>query len=83
MLYHTLWESRASRDCGTSAVQVDGEVLRDDWRGEQQNGDIYLLYEKDVRRFILEHPTDIDLRKVDQIWFLDYVEYKLDATVSF
>ena len=44
--------------------------LRGTARGEQQNGDIYLIYEKDVRRFILEHPTDIDLRKVDQLWFL-------------
>jgi hypothetical protein len=42
-------------------------------RGEQQNGDIYLIYEKDVRRFILEHPTDIDLRKVDQLWFRDLI----------
>jgi hypothetical protein len=57
--------------------------FRDTARSEQQNGDIYLIYEKDVRRFIPEHPTDIDLRKVDQLWFLDYVEYKLDATVSF
>jgi len=48
-------------------------------RTEQQNGDIYLIHEKDVRRFILEHPTDIDLRRVDQIWFLDYVESDLDA----
>jgi hypothetical protein len=48
-------------------------------RTEQQNGDIYLIHEKDVRRFILEHPTDIDLRRVDQIWFLDYVEYDLDV----
>jgi hypothetical protein len=40
-------------------------------RTEQQNGDMYLIHEKDVRRFILEHPTDIDLRKVDQLWFLD------------
>ncbi|HEX8798099.1 MAG TPA: hypothetical protein VF772_05775 [Terriglobales bacterium] len=29
--------------------------------------------EKDARRFILEHPTDIDLRKVDQLWFLDVI----------
>jgi len=42
-------------------------------RTEQQNGDIYLIHEKDVRRFILEHPTDIDLRRVDQIWFLDLI----------
>jgi hypothetical protein len=40
-------------------------------RGPQQNGDSYLIQEKDARRFILEHPTEIDLRKVDQIWFLD------------
>lgn len=42
-------------------------------RTEQQNGDIYLILEKDVRRFILEHPTDIDLRKVDQLWFLNLI----------
>lgn len=42
-------------------------------RTDQQNGDIYLIHEKDVRRFILQHPTDIDLRKVDQLWFLDLI----------
>jgi len=42
-------------------------------RGEPQGGDIYLIREKDVRRFILEHPTEIDLRKVDQLWFLDLI----------
>jgi len=48
-------------------------------RTAQQNGDSYLIQERDVRRFILEHPTEIDLRKVDQLWFLDYVESDLDA----
>jgi len=47
--------------------------LRGTARTEQQNGDIYLIHEKNVRRFILEHPTDIDLRKVDQLWFLDLI----------
>ena len=42
-------------------------------RTKQQGGDIYLIHEKDIRRFILEHPTDIDLRKVDQLWFLDVI----------
>jgi hypothetical protein len=42
-------------------------------RSEQQGGDIYLIREKDVRRFVLEHPTEIDLRKVDQLWFLDLI----------
>ena len=47
--------------------------LRGTARTEQQNGDSYLIQEKDVRRFILEHPTEIDLRKVDQLWFLDLI----------
>lgn len=42
-------------------------------RTEQQNGDTYVIHEKDVRRFILQHPSDIDLRKVDQLWFLDLI----------
>jgi hypothetical protein len=29
--------------------------------------------EKDVRRFVLRHPTEIYLRKVDQLWFLDLI----------
>lgn len=47
--------------------------LRGTARTPQQNGDSYLIQEKDVRRFILEHPTDIGLRKVGQIWFLDLI----------
>ena len=47
--------------------------LRGTGRTPEQNGDSYLIQEKDVRRFILEHPTDIDLRKVDQLWFLDVI----------
>ena len=45
--------------------------LRGTKRTERQGGDIYLIREKDVRRFILEHPTEIDLRKVDQLWYFD------------
>lgn len=55
--------------------------LRGTARGEKQNGDIYLIFEKDVRRFILEHPTEIDLRKVDQLWFLDLVTNGLVRSV--
>jgi hypothetical protein len=47
--------------------------LRGTKRTERQGGDIYLIREKDVRRFILQHPTEIDLRKVDQLWFLDLI----------
>ena len=56
---------------------IKGGHLKAKFRGtartEEQNGDIYLIHEKDIRRFILEHPTDIDLRKVDQLWFLDLI----------
>ena len=51
-------------------------------RTEQQGGDSYLIHEKDVRRFILEHPTDIDLRKVDQLWFLDLITNGLVCSAS-
>ena len=54
--------------------------LRGTARTEQQNGDSYVIQEKDVRRFILEHPTDIDLRKVDQLWFLDLITNGLVRT---
>ena len=39
----------------------------------------YLIREKDVRRFILPHPTEIDLRKVDQLWFLDLITKRTGA----
>ena len=47
--------------------------LRGTKRTAEQGGDTYLIREKDVRRFILEHPSEIDLRKVDQLWFLDLI----------
>ena len=45
--------------------------MRGTARTEQQGGDMYLIHEKDVRRFILQYPSAIDLRKVDQVWFID------------
>lgn len=47
--------------------------LRGTARGPLQNGDTYVIQEKDVRQFILQYPTEIDLRKVDQLWFLDLI----------
>ena len=55
-------------------------TLRGTARGERQNGDIYLIREKDIRRFVLEHPSDIDLRKVDQLWFIDMLTNGLAQT---
>jgi hypothetical protein len=33
-----------------------------------------------VQRFVLEHPSEIDLRKVDQLWFLDMLTNGLVRT---
>lgn len=34
---------------------------------------IYLIHEKDVYKFVLQNPMEYDLRKVDQLWFLDMI----------
>ena len=47
--------------------------LRGTARGPRQNGDTYVIQEKNVRQFVLRHPSEIDLRKVDQLWFLDLI----------
>jgi hypothetical protein len=51
------------------ACWIKGGHLRAQLRGtkrtQQQRGDTYLIRGKGVRHFILEHPTEIDLRKVD------------------
>jgi transposase-like protein len=53
---------------------------RGNTRGDRQNGYIYLIRERDERRFVLEHPSDLDLRKVDQFWFLDMLTNGLART---
>lgn len=34
---------------------------------------MYLIHESDVYKFILARPLEFDIRKVDQLWFLDLV----------
>jgi hypothetical protein len=51
--------------------------LRDHFQGtERHNGngyDIHRMQEKDIMEFIKHHPQEINLGKVDQVWFLDLV----------
>jgi hypothetical protein len=51
--------------------------LRDRLQGSKRhdgNGnDIHRIREKDILAFIKEHPQEINLGKVDQVWFLDLV----------
>lgn len=42
-------------------------------RVPEQGGDMWLIHEKDVYRFVLSRPLEFDIRKVDQLWFLDLV----------
>jgi hypothetical protein len=51
--------------------------LQDRLQGTQRhdgNGnDIHRIREKDILRFLKNHPQEINLGKVDQVWFLDLV----------
>lgn len=42
-------------------------------RTAAQGGDIWLILEHDLRTFLLAHPTEWDIRKVEQLWFLDLI----------
>lgn len=42
-------------------------------RHERNGGDMYLIHENEVYRFIVARPMEFDIRKVDQLWFLDVV----------
>ena len=46
---------------------------RHDERTEQQGGSNWLISPGDVRRFVRQHPMAFDIRKVDQLWFVDLV----------
>ena len=51
--------------------------LRDRLQGTRRHdgdgNDIHRFREKDILAFIKEHPQEINLGKVDQVWFLDFV----------
>lgn len=34
---------------------------------------MYQIHESDFRKFVYARPMEIDLRKVDQLWFLDFI----------
>jgi hypothetical protein len=44
-----------------------------------QRGDTWMIHENDVRRFLLGYPTTFDLRKVDQVWFMDLISQGVAA----
>lgn len=64
-------------DCKTITRWISLGFLKAQKRGtartEAQGGDMWLIKERDVKRFILENPMVFDLRKVDQLWFLNLI----------
>jgi len=51
-------------------------------RTAQQGGDNWLITDGAVVEFLREHPCDIDLRKVDSLWFMDLVALYLQRAVA-
>lgn len=66
---------------------VDAHMVTDSWlpkglkfiwkgsnrRAQWQGGDVRLFHQKEIRRFFIEHPEEIDLLKVDKYWFLEMI----------
>jgi hypothetical protein len=42
-------------------------------RTPEQGGDSWLITDEALLEFLREHPYDIDLRKVDSLWFMDLI----------
>ena len=59
------------------SIWIANGWLRDRLQGTNRHGgngnDIHRIREKDVLHFIKTHPQEINLGKVDQVWFLDLV----------
>jgi len=51
-------------------------------RTAQQGGDSWLITDEAVLDFLREHPYDIDLRKVDSLWFMDLIAPLLQRSAS-
>jgi hypothetical protein len=47
-----------------------------------QGGDSWLVTDEAVVKFLAVHPYDIDLRKVDSLWFMDLLAPYLQRSVS-
>lgn len=48
-------------------------IRRETERTEKQGGDMWLITHENVKEFVLSHPLEFDIRKVEQLWFMDLV----------
>lgn len=60
---------------GVDAHKVVGWVelglLKASRRNSGRAGDMYFISDREVRRFVTTYPTEFDLRRVEQVWFID------------
>ncbi|MEO8602654.1 MAG: hypothetical protein ABI629_08765 [bacterium] len=52
---------------------VREERLKVRKRGTDRERDAWFVTDADILRFVLEHPLTFELRKVDQLWFMDLI----------
>ena len=50
---------------------IDQGLLNAARRQTTRENDFYYIREKEVRRFIIENPTKINVRRVDGVWLID------------
>jgi hypothetical protein len=50
---------------------IDQGLLKATRRHTDRENDSYLILEKEVRRFIIENPSKINMRRVDGLWLID------------
>ena len=50
---------------------VELGLIRASKRNSERPRDMYFIPEREVKSFVRTYPTEIDLKKVDQVWFID------------
>ncbi len=59
------------------AIWIKNGWLRAGWKGTKRNavqrGDTFAIHRDDIRKFILNHPEEIELANVEKYWFIDIV----------
>lgn len=46
-------------------------LLKASFRNSERSHDMYFIPDQEVERFIRTYPTEFDLKRVDQVWFID------------
>ena len=50
---------------------INGGLLKAQRRHSDRDHDMYFISDRCLREFVVKHPLEFDVRKVDQLWFID------------